>query len=120
MSAELAGERVRIDITSGVITAPTGGQALGHVSLEDEGDTLVIRELCIDAARRGLGAGSECARLIRGYAEAGRWRALRAWAPPDVGLAVYFWSRMGFRPLFGDGPDGGIWFERRFERPSPD
>ena len=113
MSAELTGERIRVDVVSGVITALLDGEPLGHVALEDRGETMFIRELCIDGARRGVGAGSECVRLVRDYAEAGPWRVLRAWAPPGLGLAVYFWSRMGLRPLFGAGPEGGIWFERR-------
>ena len=32
---------------------------------------------------------------------------LRAWAPPHLGLSVYFWIRMGFSPLHGEGPEGG-------------
>jgi hypothetical protein len=49
----------------------------------------------------------------RGRAEGVKGNPSRAlWAPPDLGLAVYFWSRMGLRPLNGPGPDGGIWFER--------
>jgi GNAT superfamily N-acetyltransferase len=78
----------------------------------DEGDRLFIAELCIQPACRGYGLGTETARLVREAAEAGPWRVLRAWAPPDLGLAVYFWCRMGLRPLHGEGPDGGIWFER--------
>jgi hypothetical protein len=73
---------------------------------------LVVESLCIDEALRGYGRGSDAARMLTSMAAARGWRRLRAWAPPDRGLAVYFWVRMGLRPLFGDGPDGGIWFER--------
>ncbi|MFN0146459.1 MAG: GNAT family N-acetyltransferase [Dehalococcoidia bacterium] len=119
MIGELAGERVRVDLATGAISGQAAGEPLGHLALEDDGETLFIRELCIDAGARGLGAGSECVRLLRDYAEAGQWRVLRAWAPPDIGLAVYFWSRMGLRPMFGEGPGGGIWFERRLDSSPP-
>ena len=46
-------------------------------------------------------------------AAAPAYAEIKAWAPPDLGLAVYFWVRMGLSPLHGEGPDGGIWFERR-------
>lgn len=91
---------------------------VGRIQLEDDGDVLTIRALCIEEADRGYGLGSEAARLLREAAEAGPWRRLRAWAPPDRGLAVYFWCRMGLRPCFGEGPDGGAWFERAL-RPLP-
>jgi hypothetical protein len=84
----------------------------GHVTFEEGDGTLFIRELCIDLPHRGFGLGSETARLVGAAAARGDWRMLRAWAPPDLGLATYFWSRMGLRPRFGAGPDGGIWFER--------
>ena len=78
---------------------------------------LIIRTLCIDSARRGYGAGTEAAQMLL---EAARGKAdtVRAWAPPDLGLAVYFWIRMGLQPLHGEGPEGGIWFERTLT-PSP-
>ncbi len=86
--------------------------AVGAAIIEYDAEGPWIASLCIDAPHRGYGAGSEAAwRLTRHYTDAGTPR-LRAWAPPDVGLAVYFWSRMGFRPLHGPGPHGGIWFER--------
>ena len=77
------------------------------------GSALFVREMCIDRAHRGFGAGSAAATLVREAAEAaGRWRWLRAWAPADAGLAVYYWMRMGLRPVPGGGPDGGLLFER--------
>lgn len=89
------------------------GLSLGTVELEGSGTTLTVTSLCIDPSHRGFGAGSEAAALVReGAAEAG-WEVMRAWAPPTAGLAVYFWLRMGLRPLHGEGPQGGLWFERR-------
>ncbi len=89
------------------------GTALGRITLEESGNALFVRAICIDAPHRGFGAGTGAATLLREAAEAaGTWRYLRAWAPPDTGLAVYFWSRMGLRPIPGDGPNGGLLLER--------
>lgn len=89
------------------------GVRAGHVELAAAGATLEVRCLAIDDAPRGYGAGSEAANLLVRSAEAAGWRHIRAWAHPSLGLSVYFWMRMGFRPLHGEGPEGGIWFERR-------
>ena len=110
----IVGPRVRLsmaDETTGAVARPGGGPC-GSFLLKSDGDALVIQCLSIDEAERGYGLGSEAAHLLRSAAIAGGWTRLRAWAPPDRGLAVYFWSRMGFRPLFGERPGGGIWFER--------
>lgn len=88
------------------------GVEAGHLKLEARGELLFVDALCIDEPHRSYGLGSESARLLREAAAEGGWRSLQAWAPPSLGLAVYFWSRMGLRPLHGEGPDGGILFER--------
>jgi hypothetical protein len=119
--AALTGQRVRI---SGAIPGwahlarVADGTAVGHVRTEERGDALFIVELVIEEAARGYGLGSEAAALVRGYTEVGPWARLQAWAPPDRGLAVYFWIRMGLRPLHGEGPDGGLLLERDTARGS--
>ncbi len=75
---------------------------------------LIIWRLCIETPDRGYGCGSEAALLTTRAAFAAGWRRLLARAHPDFALSVYFWARMGFRPLHGEGPEGGIWFERRY------
>jgi GNAT superfamily N-acetyltransferase len=90
------------------------GEPLGRVDLTTHGDALVVSELCIDPAHRGFGAGSGVAALVRdAWEREPRWRILRGFAPPSMGLAVYFWMRMGLRPIPGDGPEGGLTLERR-------
>lgn len=89
--------------------AIVGGIALSH---DSPTGTLTIERLCVDEPQRGYGAGSEAAALLLAAAESS-FEHVRAWAPPRLGLAVYFWVRMGLRPLHGEGPEGGIWFERR-------
>jgi GNAT superfamily N-acetyltransferase len=86
---------------------------VGGIVLETGAGRLTIRSLCIDEAHRSYGAGSEAARLLTAAADEAGVPLLRAWAHPNLGLSVYFWTRMGFSPLHGEGPEGGIWFERR-------
>jgi GNAT superfamily N-acetyltransferase len=88
------------------------GVRVGTIEVERQWPALSIRRLCIDEPHRSYGAGSEAARLLVRAAEAAGYRPLRAWAHPSLGLSVYFWIRMGFSPRHGEGPEGGIWFER--------
>lgn len=109
------GERVRLVPEDGPTLAVerlADGVRVGRLTLAAVGETLEVRCLVIDDARRGYGAGSEAANLLVRSAEGAGWRHIRAWAHPSLGLSVYFWMRMGFRPLHGAGPEGGIWFER--------
>lgn len=114
------GRRARLalrDATDGTITLTVlrsrDGVEAGTVVLRAEDAALVVDELAISEAYRGYGLGSDTAAMLRELAAEGGYGSLRAWAPPAIGLAVYFWVRMGLRPLFGEGPAGGIWFERR-------
>ena len=92
----------------------SNNEDVGTMRLESAADSdIFVRALCIDVEHRGYGAGSEAVRLFNELCEAASVGVVRAWAPPDRGLAVYFWIRMGFRPLGGEGPEGGLWFERR-------
>jgi GNAT superfamily N-acetyltransferase len=116
----LEGERTRLEAghfsgtkVSGVIVRIADGLRAGTFTFVEEGDTLLIGELCVDAPARGYGLGSEAARLLRDAAAEAGFTTLRATAPPDLGLAVYFWTRMGLHPLHGPAPNYGIWFERR-------
>ncbi|GAB4326698.1 MAG: hypothetical protein Kow0010_09930 [Dehalococcoidia bacterium] len=87
---------------------------IGAIELEPlPGNVLFVRSLCIGEPYRSYGAGSEAARMLVESAASAGFKALRAWADPNLGLSVYFWIRMGLRPLHGPGPGGGIWFERR-------
>lgn len=116
LALPLVGERVRIEADGpekATLVRISDGAAAGELVVEGDERVLTVRKLWIDPAYRGYGLGSETARLVREAAEASGCAVLRAWAPPNLGLAVYFWIRMGLHPLHGPGPDGGIWFERR-------
>ena len=111
----LTGERVRLDLThgtAGTLTRLADGVVAGRFSLSEDEGALVVGELVVEDPYRGYGLGTEAGRLLRDFADAGGWPLLRAWAHPDLGLSVYFWVRMGLQPRFGEGPNGGIWFER--------
>lgn len=118
----IAGERVSLRRVEGgevaryeVRRRGTRG-AVGEVALDLRTDVPFIERLCIDEAARGYGAGSGAATaLLRALGR--RYAAVRTWAPPDRGLAVYFWVRMGFRPVAGEGPNGGLWFEQELSGP---
>ena len=113
----LEGERVVIQAGAGpddvVIVRRADGAVAGAATLGSEsGGSLVIERLCIDTGMRGYGLGSEAARLVLDAATAAGYHEVQAWAPPDRGLAVYFWCRMGLRPVFGAGRSGGLEFVR--------
>ncbi len=115
LPAKVEGERFELNgVADGFLIVRKGdGERVGAIVLEQELATTTIRSLCVDEAHRSYGAGSEAARLLTGACDAAGVATLRAWAPPNLGLSVYFWIRMGFSPLHGEGPDGGIWFARR-------
>jgi GNAT superfamily N-acetyltransferase len=111
------GQRTRLtaeesDGGRGSIAISRGNERLGTLRMEAEDDTLTAWSLVIEPAFRGYGAGSEAAHLLRDHAVAAGFQRLRAVAAADLGLSVYFWTRMGLHPLHGEGPHGGLWFER--------
>jgi len=113
----IRGERVALEpagLDSLAIVRLQDGCRVGRLEVLPGGPgELIAWELCIHEAERGYGAGSEAARLFALAARQADWTRLRARAHPQFGLSVYFWMRMGFRPLHGEGPEGGIWFVRQ-------
>lgn len=113
----IEGARVRIEVPgadgASAIIRQRDGAPVGTLRLEANGATLTVQSLCIDDEARSFGCGSDAGYELLRAAQAGGFDLLRAWAPPGLGLAVYYWFRMGFRPIFGPGPEGGIWLERR-------
>ena len=110
----LSGFRFRLERKAGgaSVIRRTDQLLVGTFSLEVESETLTVRSLCIEPAYRSYGAGSEAAQLLVTAAGAAGFARIRAWAHPQLGLSAYFWGRMGLRPLHGEGPEGGIWYER--------
>lgn len=112
----ITGERVQLEAAGKHrigIRRIRDGEIVGAAEVEPQPLTLTIRALYIEGPHRGYGCGSEAARLLIDAAAASGYERLCASAPPELGLAVYFWFRMGLHPLHGEGPGGGIWLERR-------
>ncbi len=115
---DLTGEGTRVSLKSegrqaGIIDNETGTVIGRVVVAAGPGDLIEIESLSIDEPHRGRGAGSEAFRLLLSSLGGGQWRTLRASAPAGMGLAAYFWMRMGFRPLFGAREERRLVFERR-------
>ncbi len=109
-----SGERFRIAQADDLIAIVrlSDETKVGAIVLEPLDDGLFIRSLCVDEEHRSYGAGSEAARLLNRACHEANVPTVRTWAAPNLGLSVYFWIRMGFRPRHGEGLEGGIWFER--------
>ena len=92
----------------GVLAVDEGG-AVGLLAFRTgapESESARIELLAVDPARRRLGSGGRAAlalekRLRRSV------KRLYALVPSHIGLALYFWLRLGYRPL------------TRAERPAP-
>ncbi len=93
-----------------------------------EADAACVAFIAIDPAERFRGLGGEAALALEGRLRerAGVGRVLAA-VPEQRGLAVYFWLRLGYRPLVQteapwplvglNGKGGrGIWMERASRR----
>lgn len=115
LTDSIRGERVELRIGEGGFTVVrmADGVPVGEVRLSAAAGGLVIESLCIHEPHRSYGAGSEAARLLLDAAAAADFETVRAWAHPSLGLAAYFWIRMGLTPQHGAGPEGGIWYEWR-------
>lgn len=115
LALPIVGERFRLErADDGIhIVRLADETAVGSFDIEDIAEGILVRSLCITEQHRSYGGGSEAARLFNRACEDAHIPLVRTWAHPNLGLSVYFWIRMGYRPLHGDGPDGGIWFERR-------
>jgi N-acetylglutamate synthase-like GNAT family acetyltransferase len=92
------------------VTRLTDTLVVGNVAVRIDRDVLEFQSVCIQDDARGYGAGTDTVRLLLAAATP-MCRLATAFAPADNGLAVYFWTRMGFRPCFGHGARG-----LRFER----
>ena len=118
LGGSIEGPRVRLEVQSDgeyAVVRVRDGTAIGSLRLAERDGAVYVESLCIDKEHRGYGAGTGAATSLReAVAVAGHWRALQAWAPPEAGLAVYFWLRMGLRPVAGEGPSGGLLLEREF------
>lgn len=99
--------------------AEPSGRALGFLGYAlggpapplKEGPWLTIPFLVIDPQERGQGLGTEAILLLEGEARSrGLARRFAAPVPLAEGLALYFWLRLGYRPL--GAARGHLWMVR--------
>tara|TARA_B100000029_G_scaffold515013_1_gene620068 strand:- start:16101 stop:16526 length:426 start_codon:yes stop_codon:yes gene_type:complete len=93
------------------IFSKKSGLEIGVVVIKFEKETPIVMSICIEEAKRGYGNGTD-ALLTLLLDMAKSYKVVKAFAPSDLGLAAFFWVRMGFHPCFGKAPDGGLWFMR--------
>jgi hypothetical protein len=74
------------------------GEPIGFLACALGAGRISIDALAIVSGRRNRGYGAEA--VFAAEALAGPDAATRALVPMGNGLAVYFWLRVGFRPLF--------------------
>jgi len=90
-----------------VVITEMGGEEVGSIEFGVPDEWLEVGwiELGMEHRRRGLGV--DAVRLLEVEA-ARRWgvKGVRAHVPRDVGLALYFWLRLGYRPERSRGDEG--------------
>ena len=75
------------------------GEEIGFIDFARDREQLAVRWIELDEGRRRWGLGMDAVRLMEAEASR-RWgvREARAEVPISVGLALYFWLRLGYRP----------------------
>ena len=80
-----------------LLAIEAGGGACGFIAVGRGAEASISAVwLRPEARRRGLGV--DAVRLVVAGLRAEGFRSVRAFAPAEVGLFVYFWFRLGFRP----------------------
>lgn len=98
---------------SGIPLAITiGGRVEGFLAIAGGEARAELTAVWLRAEARRRGYGVEAVRLVVGALE-GKATEVRAFAPAEVGLFVYFWLRLGFRPMADRAPAEGLGFVRR-------
>ncbi len=100
-----------------VVQSRAGGrlQTVGAIAVTCEGDSLRWTWLAVGAAWRAMGYGGAAVPLIERAAKRGGLLDARALAPASNGVALYFWLRLGYRPLAVAAwpkPCEGTWMSR--------
>lgn len=86
-------------------TAPIGFIRYEHKAE----DAVEIDFLAIEPALRGWGYGSEAVRLLEKHSlREGLGNSFQAKVPAHNGLNLYFWLRLGYRPVRTEGKSGRI------------
>ena len=93
---------------NGVLISDTGGAAIGAAVLLQDVPSMAdatIPFLAVDPARRFRGLGGEAGLALAAHLRSSGVSRVYAPVPDGRGLALYFWLRLGFRPLLqGESP----------------
>ena len=101
---------------------------IGACAARIEDTTLVWTWLAVAAEWRGFGYGGAAVPIVERAAMRLGATSGRALVPASNGIGLYFWLRLGYRPLSGPGrpkPREGTWMQRalsgrdRPARPAP-
>ena len=84
------------------LARPDSDEPIGLLGYTVSGGWLAVRFIALAKAHRGWGYGSEAVRLLEEWVVQ-EGLAERIWAevPVAIGLGLYFWLRLGYRP---EGP----------------
>jgi ribosomal protein S18 acetylase RimI-like enzyme len=88
-----------LDGESRIAITGEANEEIGFVEFGVRDGWLDVRWIELAAEHRRWGLGAEAVRLLE-VETAERWGVMgvRAHVPRDVGLALYFWLRLGYRP----------------------
>jgi hypothetical protein len=92
--------RVALDVVSDSrATILVGESEIGRIEFAVEHGRMDVGWIEVEASRRRWGLGMDTVRALEVEAVR-RWsvRSARAEVPLGVGLALYFWLRLGYRP----------------------
>jgi len=99
-----------------LLIIPAGGVPKGVILLtEADRQLLTIDALAMAAAARNLGFGAEAVYVLEQRYPGAR---LVVGIPLTNGLAVYFWLRIGYRPLFPRTTQSGLAPDRLWMAPA--
>ncbi len=98
----LADIETAVGADNGVLISDTDGAAIGVAVVLENAPAVgcaTIAFLAVDPARRFRGLGGEAGLALDRYLRERGMQKVYVPVPDGRGLAVYFWLRLGFRPL---------------------
>jgi ribosomal protein S18 acetylase RimI-like enzyme len=84
-----------------ILPAAGTDEPIGVITCDDDAPTdgwRTVRDIALAPGHRGWGYGSEAVRLFEASGRKNRAEWLLAEIDPNIGLALFFWLRLGFRP----------------------
>ena len=85
------------------VVGTKGAERVGALAARAEGEALVWTWLAVEAARRAFGYGGAAVPLVERAAGRLGLESARVLIPARNGVGLYFWLRLGYRPVAGGG-----------------